>query len=70
MAHGGRARIHCRYRAHRDTEEADHCYQALVAEGMQEMAFEAVVLRHPEVFTADAVKRSKARLAQWQDDDN
>ncbi len=37
-------------------------YQALVKQGMQDMSFEAVVLRHPEVFSADAVARSKQSL--------
>jgi hypothetical protein len=37
-------------------------YAALVQMGMQDKSFEAVVLRHPEVFSADAVSRSKQRL--------
>lgn len=37
-------------------------YTALVQMEMQEMAFEAVVLRHPDMFSAEAVRRSKARL--------
>ncbi|MBI1875215.1 MAG: hypothetical protein HYS05_15190 [Acidobacteria bacterium] len=37
-------------------------YTALVQMGMQDMAFEAVVLRHPDVFSAEAVPRSKERL--------
>ncbi|MBF6568061.1 MAG: hypothetical protein IVW54_04195 [Candidatus Binataceae bacterium] len=37
-------------------------YVALVEMGMEDMAFEAVVLRHPEVFSAEAVERSKVRL--------
>jgi hypothetical protein len=41
-------------------------YRALVSEGMQEMAFEAVVLRHPDVFSAEAIAQSRARLAEWQ----
>jgi hypothetical protein len=41
-------------------------YQALVGEGMQEMAFEAVVLRYPELFTPEAVTQSQERMAQWQ----
>ena len=41
-------------------------YDALVAEGMQEMAFEAVVLRHPSLFSAEAVKMSQERMAQWK----
>ena len=37
-------------------------YQALVNMGMQDMSFEAVVLRHPEVFSAEAVAQSKQSL--------
>ncbi len=41
-------------------------YHALVGEGMQEMLFEAVVLRHPEVFSAEAVARSTQRMSEWK----
>ena len=41
-------------------------YRGLQAEGMLDMAFEAVVLRHKEMFSADAVKKSEERLAQWR----
>jgi len=44
-------------------------YRALVAEGMQEMAFEAVVLRHPESFSSASIKQARERLAKWQDGD-
>ncbi|HEU4929214.1 MAG TPA: hypothetical protein VFU38_05240 [Candidatus Krumholzibacteria bacterium] len=37
-------------------------YQALVKMGMQDMSFEAVVLRHPDVFSAEAVAQSKRSL--------
>ena len=37
-------------------------YQALVKMGMQDMSFEAVVLRHPDVFSAEAVAQSKQSL--------
>ena len=37
-------------------------YQALVKMGMQDMSFEAVVLRHPDVFSAEAVEQSKQSL--------
>ena len=43
-------------------------YRALEAEGMLDMAFEAVVLEPPELFSADAVKVSQERMAQWQAD--
>ena len=39
-------------------------YEALVKAGMQDKAFEAVVLRHPRVFSAKTVERARARLAQ------
>lgn len=37
-------------------------YTALVTMGLQDMAFEAVVLRHPEVFSKEAVEQSRERL--------
>jgi len=37
-------------------------YAALMQMGMQDKSFKAVVLRHPEVFSAEAVRRSKERL--------
>jgi len=45
-------------------------YKTLVAMGMQDFAFEAVVCRHPEVFTPEAVKRSQDRLNEWRSTDN
>ena len=41
-------------------------YRGLQAEGMLDMAFEAVVLRHKSVFSSDAVKKSEERLALWR----
>lgn len=40
-------------------------YMALVEMGMQDLAFEAVVCRHPTVFSAEAVQRSWDRLKEW-----
>ena len=40
-------------------------YSSLVAMDMQDMAFEAVVLRHPESFSAEAVAQSEERMHQW-----
>jgi hypothetical protein len=40
-------------------------YTALVKMGPQDMAFEAVVLRHPDLFSAEAVARSNERLRDW-----
>jgi hypothetical protein len=39
-------------------------YAALEQMGMKDKSFEAVVLRHPQVFTVEAVQRSKERLGQ------
>jgi hypothetical protein len=41
-------------------------YAALMEMGMQDFAFEAVVLRHPELFSAEAIERSSERLKEWQ----
>ena len=40
-------------------------YTALVEMGMPDFAFEAVVCRHPSVFSAEALKRSQDRMDQW-----
>jgi len=40
-------------------------YKALAAMSLQNMAFEAVVLRHPGVFSREAVERSAERLKNW-----
>lgn len=39
-------------------------YTALVEMGLEELAFEAVVLRHPTEFSAEAVARSRERLGE------
>jgi hypothetical protein len=39
-------------------------YRALVTAGLEEMAFEAVILRHPEVFSTEAVAASRERMAR------
>ncbi|PKL46206.1 MAG: hypothetical protein CVV39_07535 [Planctomycetes bacterium HGW-Planctomycetes-1] len=41
-------------------------YKALVDMGMQDFAFEAVVCRHPDLFSPEALKRSQDRLKEWQ----
>jgi len=41
-------------------------YTALIEMGMQDFAFEAVVCRHPDAFSPEAIKRSQDRLNQWQ----
>lgn len=40
-------------------------YLTLVEMGLGEMAFEAVVLRHPQAFSAEAVEASRTRLQKW-----
>ena len=42
-------------------------YKTLVAMGMEDMAFEAVVLRHSGAFSSEAVAASKARLERLRD---
>jgi len=42
-------------------------YRALTSLGLQDFAFEAVVARHPNVFTADAVARSNSRLRDFEE---
>jgi hypothetical protein len=41
-------------------------YRALVEMGMQDLAFEEVVLRHRDAFSAEAVSRSLERLERWK----
>ncbi len=41
-------------------------YKALVEMGMQDFAFEAVVCRHPTLFSAEALERSQLRMAEWK----
>jgi hypothetical protein len=41
-------------------------YKALVEMGMPDFAFEAVVCRHPSVFSTEALKRSRERLEEWE----
>jgi hypothetical protein len=40
-------------------------YTALAEIGMLDLSFEAVVLHHPNSFSADALARAKERLADW-----
>ncbi len=41
-------------------------YTALVEMGLEEFAFEAVILRHPELFSDEAVAKSKERMSEWK----
>lgn len=47
-------------------EVAPQGYTALVEMGLEEYAFEAVILRYPDVFSDEAVERSKKRLSEWR----
>jgi hypothetical protein len=48
------------------TRERDSLgYTVLVEEGMEDMSFEAVVLRHQDVFSPEAVRQSRERLDGW-----
>ena len=40
-------------------------YRALIEAGMQEFAFENVVVRHPELFSPETVARARTRLEEW-----
>lgn len=40
-------------------------YTALIEMGLQDYAFEAVILRHPDAFSAAAVDRSRKRMRSW-----
>ena len=44
-------------------------YKALVEMGMSDLAFEAVVCRHPSVFSPEALKHSQERLKEWDKGD-
>ncbi|UUT22099.1 hypothetical protein [Pseudomonas sp. T8] len=50
------------------TREAEtQGYKALVSLGLQEFAFEAVVVRHPDIFSPEAVEHSASRLRDFED---
>ncbi len=42
-------------------------YRALAEMGLQQYAFEAVILRYPELFSEAAVVRSRGRMKEWDD---
>jgi len=44
-------------------------FRALAQEGMLDMAFEAVVIRHPEAFLPAAVRKAQSRLAAWEEEE-
>jgi len=41
-------------------------FTALVTMGMEDLAFEAIVIRHSELFTPETVERAKIRLQNWK----
>jgi len=40
-------------------------YNSLVEMGLEDFAFEAVILRHPDEFSEAAIDKSKQRLEEW-----
>ena len=40
-------------------------YRALVQMGMEDLAFEAIILRYPEHFTSAAIEISRKRVGEW-----
>lgn len=40
-------------------------YRALVEVGMTDLAFEAIVLRHPSSFSDETIERARQRLKDW-----
>ncbi len=41
-------------------------YTALTEMGMEDYAFEAVILRHPNLFSSEAAEISKERMKEWK----
>ena len=41
-------------------------YTALLEMGLQDYAFEAVVVRYPELFSPETVQHSRARVNEWK----
>ena len=41
-------------------------YRALAEMNMKDMAFEAIVLRYPELFSSETVDRAIERMAKWE----
>ena len=50
-----------------DRESDATGYLTLVEMHMTDLAFEAVVLRHPDNFSAETVERARQRLQDWKD---
>jgi hypothetical protein len=49
-----------------DRDEDPTGYQALAAMNMRDKSFEAVVVRHPGVFSPDVVQRCRSRLSGYE----
>ncbi len=47
----------------RDSETAG--YKALAEMGLQEFTFEAVILRHTDLFSEEAIQKSHERMKEW-----
>ena len=41
-------------------------YTVLLDMGLDDYSFEAVVVKHPDSFSEDAVKKSQMRISQWK----
>jgi len=41
-------------------------YTALLEMGLEDFAFEAVVVKYPELFSKEAVARCEERIEQWK----
>ena len=50
-----------------DRESDAAGYLTLVEMDMTDLAFEAVVLRHPDNFSSETVERARQRLQDWKD---
>ncbi len=48
----------------RDTETIG--FTALLEMGLEDYAFESVVVRHPHLFSAEALRHSQARVEEWK----
>ncbi|MGF1732144.1 hypothetical protein [Photobacterium kasasachensis] len=47
-------------------EDVTQGYKSLAEMGLEEFAFEAVILKFPELFSQEVVKKSKERLSNWK----
>ena len=43
----------------------DFGHSVLVEMGMTDLAFEAIVLRHPDSFSSETIERARQRLKDW-----